>query len=68
MSQVTDQDKFDCARRELKIRKRVYPHWVNNGRMKQASADREIEIMQAIADDYKAKINEASLFTRSESA
>jgi hypothetical protein len=68
MSQVTDQDKFDCARRELNIRKRVYPHWVNNGRMKQASADREIEIMQAIADDYRSKIDEASLFTRSESA
>lgn len=48
----TDKDKHDAAVREVKQRKRVYPRLVGDGRMSQAEADRQIAIMQAIADDY----------------
>jgi hypothetical protein len=39
-----------CARRELAMRKNVYPKWVAAGRMKQDAADKEIAAMQAIHD------------------
>lgn len=40
-----------CARRELAMRKNVYPKWVASGRMKQDAADKEIAAMQAIHDE-----------------
>ncbi|WP_426163012.1 hypothetical protein [Sandarakinorhabdus sp. DWP1-3-1] len=49
----TAQDKRDSAIREANMRRRVYPRWVENGKMRQASADREIALMEAIAEDYK---------------
>ena len=49
----TDQDKFDCLQREIKMRKRVFPRRVQQGKMKQADAEREIACMEAIAEDYK---------------
>lgn len=54
---ISDQEKLDCANRELQIRRYAYPRWVKNGRMTQAMAAREIAYMQAIADDYRAKID-----------
>lgn len=56
----TDAEKRACAYRELKMRRRVYPRWVADGRMTQAEADREIALMQAIAEDYA----EPNLFSR----
>lgn len=38
--------------REIKMRRRVYPRWVADGRMKQTDADRRIAILEAIAADY----------------
>lgn len=49
----TDEDKAKAAERELKMRKRVYPRWVQDGRMSQAEADRQIQIMDEIAGDYR---------------
>jgi hypothetical protein len=49
---ITFRDKEACARRELDFRKRVYARRVAEGKMKQVDADREIEVMAAIADDY----------------
>lgn len=37
-----------CIRREIGMRKRVYPRWVANAKMAQADADREIASMQAV--------------------
>lgn len=37
-----------CARREIAMRTRVYPRRVEDGRMKQADADRELAAMTAI--------------------
>lgn len=52
---ITDKDKAECAEREVRQRQRVYPRWVGEGRMTQAFADRQIEVMSAIASDYRAK-------------
>ena len=41
-----------CARRELRWRCQVYPGRVQNGRMRQAQADREIAMMAAISEHY----------------
>jgi hypothetical protein len=57
----TDADKRACALRELKMRRRVYKRWVAEGRMSEAEAEREIALMQAIADDYA----DPNLFSRS---
>lgn len=48
----THADKRACAEREAKMRRRVYPRWVEQKKMTQAEADREIAIMAAIAADY----------------
>lgn len=44
--------KEACARRELAFRRRLYPRWVEQRKLSQDEADREIEIMSAIVDDY----------------
>jgi hypothetical protein len=49
---ITQQEKHEAALREAKMRRRVYPRWVEGNRMTQAKADREIAIMDAIAADY----------------
>ncbi len=49
---MSDAEKYECAKREVRMRKRVYPRWVAQGKMTQAQADREIAIMEAIAADY----------------
>ena len=36
------------AERELALRRRVYPYWVTDGRMKQHHAERQIRLMEAI--------------------
>jgi hypothetical protein len=41
-------DQIKCARRELAMRKNVYPKWVAGGRMKQEAADKELAGMEAI--------------------
>lgn len=52
MNNITDQEKHDCATRELAMRRRVYPGLVARGRMAQSEADREIAVMAAIVSDY----------------
>lgn len=52
---ITNKDKAECAEREVRQRQRVYPRWVQDGRMTADFARRQTEIMQAIAEDYRAK-------------
>lgn len=47
-------DKLEAAERELKYRRRVYERRIADGKMTQALADRQIGVMSAIADDYRA--------------
>jgi hypothetical protein len=50
---ITDTDKLKCAERELEMRKRVYPRWVEAGKMSLAKAAHEIATMDAIVADYR---------------
>lgn len=48
-----ETEKLKCLEREIAMRRRVYPKWIASGKLKQEKADREIAIMEAIADDYR---------------
>ncbi len=58
---VTTDDKLKCAERELKMRKQVYPRWVEQGRMSAGKAELETTIMEAIAADYRAQAEKERL-------
>jgi hypothetical protein len=47
---VSIDEMISCAKRELAMRKRVYPKWIDSGRMNQRKADDEIAFMSAIVD------------------
>lgn len=49
-------EKLEAVEREIKQRRRVYPRLVDQGKMTQAFADRQIAIMEAIADDYRRDV------------
>lgn len=55
MIEFTAREKCEAAEREVKMRLRVYPNRVADGRMTQALADRQIDVMRQIADDYRTK-------------
>lgn len=52
---ITAADKLACVKRELSMRERVYPRWVENKKMTQQQADRETAAMRAIVADYEAQ-------------
>lgn len=52
MTPIPRHEKRQCLEREIRMRRRVYPRWVKDGRMTQAQADREIDVMTAILRDY----------------
>jgi hypothetical protein len=51
---VTNKEKLECCERELRFRFRVYDRLVVKGKMTRAEQDREIELMSAIVEDYRA--------------
>jgi len=53
---INDAVKLSEIRREIAMRRRLYPGWVAKGTMRQVTADRQIAIMEAMASDYAAKI------------
>ena len=61
---ITDFDKLQCVVRELGFRRRVYARRVEQGKMKQAEADRELAVMECIRQDYhrSAQVCEPQLF------
>lgn len=44
--QLTDQ--IACVERELKMRARVYPRWVKQGKLTEAAADLEMQRMNGV--------------------
>ena len=58
---ITAADKMHCAERELKYRHRVYDRLVERGKMTNEQAKRELELMEAIALDYRALAMEEPL-------
>lgn len=47
---MTLRDQLDAARRELALRRSVYPRWVSAGKMTKDKADHETAAMAAIVD------------------
>jgi hypothetical protein len=47
-------DQIKCAEREVALRKRAYPKWVQSGRMKRETADYEIAAMEAVLASLRA--------------
>ena len=50
---ITIDEKIQCLKREISMRKIAYPGWVLRGKLTQVKADREIEVMEAILRDYE---------------
>ena len=51
-------DQIACVLREIAMRQRLYPQWVEAGKMKQDRADREIEAMRAVLDNLNRLLAE----------
>ena len=51
----TTQDKIQCLKRELRMRRRVYPRQVRRGKMSQQQAEREQQLVEAMIADYEAR-------------
>ncbi len=45
---ITLDDQIRCVKREIAMRRVVYPKWITQGKIDQAKADREIEVMEAV--------------------
>jgi hypothetical protein len=54
----TTLETLKGIRRELAMRNKVYPKWVEAGKMKQSTADYELAVLQAIHDDYQLKLDQ----------
>jgi hypothetical protein len=52
---ITAADKLACAEREIKQRERVYERLIQRGDMSVEKARRELALMRAIAEDYRAQ-------------
>lgn len=50
---MTIDDMIKCAEREVGMRERVYPRWVEAKKMSQAKADSEMATMKAIVEFLK---------------
>jgi hypothetical protein len=53
---ITTTDKLACVKRELLMRKRVYPRWVEDKRISEGLATHQIACMEAIVEDYEALV------------
>jgi hypothetical protein len=51
---ITNAEKLACCERELAFRFRVYDRLVVRGKMTKAEQERELLVMAAIAEDYRA--------------
>ena len=53
---ITTADIVKEIQREINMRKRVFPTWVLQGRIKQEVADKRIRIMEMVLEDYQNKL------------
>lgn len=49
---ISRADKIACLTREVAMRERVYPRWIEKGNMTQEKADHELAVMKDILNDY----------------
>ena len=57
----TFEEKLDAVRRELHFRRRVYPKWVEAGRMTQQMSDRQLALFEEIQADYEKAVQNGRL-------
>jgi hypothetical protein len=59
-------DQIACVEREIKMRERVYPRWIDTGKMSAAKAAQELERMKAVLETLRERqrlsANEKGLF------
>lgn len=58
MANIPLPDQIDCVKREISMRERVYPKWVQARRLSQEQMDRELGRMRAVLDTLQ-RIKEA---------
>jgi hypothetical protein len=51
---ISLNQQIEAVKREIALRKRVYPAWVTQKRMKQPAATFEIEAMEAVLSTLEA--------------
>ena len=56
MNNITTTEIIKEIQRELNMRKRVYPNWILQERLKENIANKRIKIMEKILEDYKQKL------------
>ena len=50
---ITIDEQIKAVEREISMRRRVYPRWVENKRMSREKADKEIATMEAVLETLK---------------
>ena len=64
--QITLDEMHDEIKREIAMRKSVYPRWIGNGKIKKETADLRILILEAIEiflhDELKKTAPQPSMF------
>jgi cell fate (sporulation/competence/biofilm development) regulator YlbF (YheA/YmcA/DUF963 family) len=58
----TDADKLKEIEREIAMRRKIYPSWIAQNRLSYAAAERQLKILEAIAEDYRLVVNQTDLF------
>jgi len=56
VTQYTATEKLAELKRELSLRRAVYPSFIKSGQLKQFEADRQIGIIREIIMDYEARL------------
>ncbi len=54
----TAEEKYQEIMRELKLRVRLYPHWVEIGNISAPEAKRRIDILAQVAADYGERLRD----------
>lgn len=54
---ISLDDQIKAVQREIGMRKRVYPRWVENGKMTQITADKEMAAMEAVLETLKKVVD-----------
>lgn len=54
-------EQIACVKREIAMRERVYPRFIESGKLKQQKADREIEAMKAVLETLTVLASQETL-------
>jgi hypothetical protein len=58
----TDAEKLKEIEREITIRRKIYPSWIAQNRLSYATAEKQLAILQEIAEDYRTSVNQKDMF------